>query len=451
MQKLFVVIILLITAISAQAGRKPNYEADNSIAVVLRPTEAPPDLRNDYHRQALKNYIKFFLHRRGWPVMFFETNDPEKMKAGEFYYRVFDLQLFLDSARIEEEHHNSPYYVPQLQNIDFIPYQEVQYEPGRLRPEPEMYNAVKRKSNQTSTWLFQSLVNMFLSTVPERGPIPFDTKDTIPVILMVDKSFRDDFPEQWGHKVELILDGASYFLSGSFNISLTPARLVSIQLDKEKRHHLEAVHRAIQEHVASAQDSLIVVLYGCSDIQEQLNGTMPDGLGFSDIGWKRITMSATCPDEKYYNDTWFAYDNGRILAHEIGHAYGAIHCYDVNSIMNPYLNWLGAGDFDDFNKEIVRQALEEKFDFSDPITHIEHIKAILDTSKTSLIDYMEIFSKYKQTIDDEWYIKHAQHACLLYRKYKSDSVPGNEEYLKKAALLGYYPACLEMLKRGGKN
>jgi len=238
-------------------------------------------------------------------------------------------------------------------------------------------------------YIIEDAISDALADLPALPPLKSTRKSDLRAILLVDSSIVKNLPD-WKEQAATIFNVASRSINRSFdyNITLADIRVTPLALDSMvSLHDVFGVRR---EQFDRFGDTLVIGLVGFASPLQQFSIDEYDAVGLSQVGKRRILLNLL-PLRHDGNPKWEPYLNSLNLIHEVGHAFGAIHVSDLNSVMNHSSSWQGTAQFDPFNRQILTLAFGGQLEFNDRAVYLFHISRLLNENSYPLVDFPSFF------------------------------------------------------------
>ncbi len=214
-----------------------------------------------------------------------------------------------------------------------------------------------------------------------------------PTVVYVDSSYINATNDDWRGNIRITLDVASQALNEQFGYSLALADMRSIVIGMDDDRSLEDVFRGLKSRLPLDRDTLTVVVYDYVARNGSFLEQHTEKIGLTEIG-RRLILLDGVPVIHSRDPKWQAIGNGLTLLHEIGHAFGAIHVSDINSIMNHNVTWQATDRFDPINARIVEAGLSGALSFFEPAEYIRFVTEVISSEEYGLADYPAFLDLY---------------------------------------------------------
>ena len=208
----------------------------------------------------------------------------------------------------------------------------------------------------------------------------------------VDSTFIRSHGHVWPMEVERITDVVSKSLSSQFGRSLVQSQIITSYSSDNGAPHLRQSLDALKR-LSGPSDTLNILLMEQRTPFDYYSGKNSDELGITDFGGSRIAIDCI-PSPSLNQNFWFPYANGLALLHEIGHAFGAIHVFDRESIMCHHLHWTGTDSIDSLNVRIMREIMSGRVDATKPVEYVGLVSRALRDSRYPYADFPDFFWRY---------------------------------------------------------
>lgn len=234
-------------------------------------------------------------------------------------------------------------------------------------------------------YIIEDAISDALADLPEIPAATAKANSDLPAVLLIDPSIVSQLPE-WKEQSETIFEIAARSLKRSFDygIYLTDIRIMPLQVDSMESLH--DIFYARREQIDKFGDTLLIGLVEFASPLQQFSIELYDAVGLSQVGKRRILLNLL-HQRSEANPKWAPYLNSLNLIHEIGHAFGAIHVSDLNSVMNHSSSWQGTAKFDPFNRQILSLAFGGELKFDDPAIYLYHVSRLLEKNSYPLVDF----------------------------------------------------------------
>jgi hypothetical protein len=213
----------------------------------------------------------------------------------------------------------------------------------------------------------------------------------IPLSLVVDSKILN----QWRLGGDAYLDEAieysSYLLNRQFGFGLNLCGKSYFTTPNAPLSKMGKLFETFLKSEFRKKDTLVVCVFRPDDINRYYADGGEIRLAFSDI-LNKTALIAELPPPDSGLSAWKAFINGRLILHEIGHLFGAIHVFDRNSIMTEDMNWISPGRFDTLNSFIIRSFLSDWKSLNSLLDYSRLLINAIETTGYKLSDYPAIFA-----------------------------------------------------------
>jgi hypothetical protein len=247
-------------------------------------------------------------------------------------------------------------------------------------PLPEPFDHILQRS------ISEVMANRLTTRIRTNPAYP----DVIPTVVLVDSSFIQMHGDRWRELPASLLELVSWWFSRQFGYGFEISAVKPVKIsDRDTLKVKEAYYRFLRRF-PPAPDTLTIAIGSFIDRFDLNEGNIPNEIGLSQVGQKRILVSEL-PKWSAYDDFWRLFPDGLTLLHEIGHAFGAVHVSDMNSVMSHQVTWVAADRFDAFNRRIIQAALSGELTFDDPVKYVRYVSRLLSETRYNLVDYPAFF------------------------------------------------------------
>jgi tetratricopeptide (TPR) repeat protein len=201
--------------------------------------------------------------------------------------------------------------------------------------------------------------------------------------LYVDKSYRNQFPDDWLKRLKLRMLYVNDIFKKQFDVEFTSFRF--FKWDSEFEYSLDETLKKF--HQALPEQSKVIRLAITYNSQLKMNWTDRNKLGVAELLGNDCIITAQ-PSFPYVVG-WNAVEETLTLAHELGHIFGAVHCQDKMSIMYPEAGALSY-QFDSVSAEIINHTKVNFFQSGGQERIHNYMNAISNMRKTSFKNSCEV-------------------------------------------------------------
>lgn len=242
-------------------------------------------------------------------------------------------------------------------------------------------------------YIIKRSLEKILSKIPAKSVPKINSAFSIPMIVQVDSALIDREGVDWQIRISKMTAVASQSFVGTFGRALDIKRIEALPTRTDVNKPLREIQTALKEMTGHTGDTLVVTILDQVPLEDYFLKQSYDEIGLSELGQKFVIVRLIPSISNEYN-TWRPYFDGLTLLHEIGHAFGAIHVSDMNSVMSHSTGWLASERFDPFNRTIIEAALSGKLKFNNPATYVSFISKTLRKISYGLADYPAFFDSY---------------------------------------------------------
>ncbi len=187
----------------------------------------------------------------------------------------------------------------------------------------------------------------------------------LPVKLFIDSSYIKENIQNWNEGLDKLISLTSQSFIKQFNTTLITSPVINITTTK-RTDKTEDIYQSIKRVNRYSEDTLSLGIYKSSNHADYYIDNYYEKMGLSELGQRLVVINDFPKPHPDFN-FWKPKFNSLTLLHEIGHAFGAVHVSDINSVMNQNLTINFTDRYDSFNYRIIKDALNKEILFDKPL------------------------------------------------------------------------------------
>jgi len=296
----------------------------------------------------------------GYPVL--------RINLQAYFAKLTDSAGGTDSARVEDSTVNK-----WLETGDSILISS-----KLIRPEPPEYTLMRA-------------LGRLLDFMPANERAALSYSDSIPFYLSVDSRILNDRPGGTDSLISRAAEYASYSLSRQLGIGLHLCEKTYFTSSNAQFSDIGRLFESFVKTESGKSDTIIVCVFRPENAQEYYLGDNKIRTGVSDIGRKTSVVAELRPPNAGLTE-WSIFLNGQLILHELGHLLGAIHVFDIGSVMTERRDWVASNRFDELNSDIIKRGREDKSRLGSLKNYALFLAEEVGKAKYKLSNYPAVFA-----------------------------------------------------------
>lgn len=429
MQKLFWTVLIILIA-RPVIGAEQKYISD-TVSILFNTVENSASNSQLSVLKELGQYLRYALEQKGYESRTYlpiESSLPVSSPHHQIYSVSVDVSYSKKPVTLTDAHRRRTFHqsdslftitlsgMPMGGNRDSDAVIKEITEQAKIdwidSPLSRKDHNKMRQQAEPREFVLQRAAYRLIQELPsQRRTIP-DATYSLPVYWYIDSSYIKEHGKNWEQQLEKTHKTVSIRLQAQFDVVLETKQIQTITIPTEDTYSIERVLKGVKAGGLDKGAGLHIYLFSRSVTEEYFLKEKYENVGLAEIGQKRIIIN-DIPLPRA-NEYWQPYYTSIIFLHEFGHAMGAIHVSDQQSVMNHSINLASGGYFDSMNRRIINQAVSGTLRF---VSHQEYINIVINAIEEATYQLADIpWVAYHFLIKNDLYT--SEKAFLSKPKYR---------------------------------